>query len=156
MKRPKRRLEETSASSATVVQGDDKAANAKAGHVPTSKSYSAVASQAAAQKAQASDASGNGETSQAQARQKPNEKNAELQAIREECMAAARAKQEVAASTAQSVSSASNDERDQWVARGIEKHRAQKPKEEDAELQAIKEGCLATARAKMAKQLAKQ
>ena len=64
--------------------------------------------------------------------------------------------QDVAATTAQSVSSASNDERDQWVARGIEKHRAQKPKEEDAELQAIKEGCLATARAKMAKQLAKQ
>ena len=92
----KRRLEETNASSAPVAQGDDTAANAKAGHVPTSKSYSAVASQAAAQTA----ASGNGATSQAQA--------------------------------------------------------SQKPKEEDAELQAIKEGCLATARAKMAKQLAKQ
>ena len=66
--------------------------------------------------------------------------------------AAEKQPQEVAATTAQSVSSASNDERDQWVARETEKPRAQKPNEEDAELQAIKEGCLAAARAKMAKQ----
>ena len=66
--------------------------------------------------------------------------------------AAERQPQEVAATAAQSVSSASNDSRDQWVARETEKPRAQKPKKEDAELQRIKEDFLAAARARMAKQ----
>ena len=82
----KRRLEETGTYAASSDQGNNKTVSSRADNASTSKSYSAVASQAAAHTAQARD------PNEKDRDQKQNEQDAKRQAAKEALLAAARDK----------------------------------------------------------------